>query len=141
MLAIFTAGDAKHSAIFTEVYVAATTKMTFGTIDRRIESYPFSDVPPFHLAAKPLDCSGRFMAHDNRRNSPTGTAIHPMHIATADSTGSNPQEHILWTTLWFRHVFVGKRLVFFEHQRFHRIPSGHSGLYALPEYFMNAELK
>jgi hypothetical protein len=87
MLPIVRAGYSEYAALIAEVDVSASAEPAFSAVDGRIEGDPLADFPIEHSRPDPIDHPGPFVPHDDRRNAATGTAIHPVDIAPADSAG------------------------------------------------------
>src|ERR1051326_3802735 len=126
MLPVIFAGDTQDAAFIAKVDFAALAEITLTAVDGRVEGNPIAKGPLIYTLAQSGDNTGRLVAHDNGRAAPPGAAVHSMHVAATNAAGFHSNEDLIRGRSGSRHLFIGKALIIFEHESFHRQNSGDS---------------
>src|SRR5947209_1500246 len=114
MLAIVTTGDAKHTAVITQIDFTPAAEIALATVNGRIEGDAITHLPTGHRRSYFRDDAGCFVAHDHGWDAPSGAPIHAMHIAATDAAGFDLDQNFLCANVRNRYVCKLKLLVFFE---------------------------
>src|SRR5579859_366245 len=110
--AVFGAGYPQDLTVVTKIDIAAAAILASAAEDGRVESNPIAHGEARHAVTKRGNSSGGFVAHDNRRNAPSGRAIVAVDVAATDAAGRHADKHFTAGRSWIRQIGNFQMLVF-----------------------------
>lgn len=117
--AIVAARHSQNLPVVAEIYFSATAIAASAAVDCRIEGDSISFRKSCHPRPYRGDCSGGFVAHDDRRNSPAGGAIVAVHVAPTDTAGCYTHQDFVRPGPWHGQIPNFQTLIFRKQEGFH----------------------
>ncbi len=124
LAAAFLARYAEYLATVAEIDLPPAAKPAFSAVDRRVERHALAFRPLVDVVAEPGNHARGLVAHDDRRPSAAGTAVHAMHVAAADAAGGHFEQHVVRPDLRQRPLLQFKTIVCGQYEGFHWILVG-----------------
>ncbi len=115
------AGDTDHLPVIAQIDLSLETELTLAAVDGGIEGYAIARLELAHTRARCGYHACRFMAHDDGRNPPAGSAVVAVYVAAADSAGRDTHQDLVRTRYGRRDIRNVELIVLRKKQGFHAI--------------------